>query len=62
VTDHKVVHHDWERSHPLDLTDEGLLADLEDRAEAADLALHEGKSKGCRLVSPRAVRITDIDQ
>ena len=35
----KVVHHDWENSHPLDLTDEGLLADLEDRKEAKDLAL-----------------------
>jgi cardiolipin synthase len=28
---HKVAHHDWENSHPLDLSDEGLLADLEDR-------------------------------
>jgi phosphatidylserine/phosphatidylglycerophosphate/cardiolipin synthase-like enzyme len=28
---HKVAHHDWEHSHPLDLTDEGLLADLEER-------------------------------
>jgi len=43
---HKVVQHDWEHSHPLDLTDEGLLADLEDRAEAADLALHKGKKNG----------------
>jgi cardiolipin synthase len=25
--------HDWERSHPFDLSDEGLLADLEDRIE-----------------------------
>jgi cardiolipin synthase A/B len=25
----KVVHHDWKESHPLDLTDQGLLADLE---------------------------------
>ena len=43
---HKVVHHDWENSHPLDLTDEGLLADLEDRKDAGDLALHteHGKS------------------
>jgi cardiolipin synthase A/B len=41
----KVVHHDWEHSHPLDLTDEGLLADLQDRAEAADLALHQDKKK-----------------
>ena len=26
---HDIVHHDWKHSHPLDLTDEGLLADLE---------------------------------
>jgi cardiolipin synthase A/B len=25
---HDVVHHDWKHSHPLDLTDQGLLADL----------------------------------
>ena len=24
----KVAHHDWKHSHPLDLTDEGLLAEL----------------------------------
>ena len=42
---HKVVHHDWENSHPLDLTDEGLLADLEDRKDAADLALHTKHGK-----------------
>jgi cardiolipin synthase A/B len=43
---HKVVHQDWENSHPLDLTDEGLLADLEDRKDAADLAIHaEHKNK-----------------
>jgi phosphatidylserine/phosphatidylglycerophosphate/cardiolipin synthase-like enzyme len=42
---HKVVHHDWENSHPLDLTDEGLLADLEDRKDAKDLALHTKHAK-----------------
>jgi len=31
---HKVVHHDWENSHPLDLSDEGLLADLGEDHEA----------------------------
>jgi len=31
----KVAHHDWEHSHPLDLSDEGLLDDLEKRHEAA---------------------------
>jgi cardiolipin synthase len=30
---HEVARHDWEHSHPLDLSDEGLLADLEDRIE-----------------------------
>ena len=30
-----MARHDWEHSHPLDLSDEGLLADLEDRAEEA---------------------------
>jgi phosphatidylserine/phosphatidylglycerophosphate/cardiolipin synthase-like enzyme len=29
----KVAHHDWKHSHPMDLSDEGLLADLESRAE-----------------------------
>ena len=44
---HKVAHHDWENSHPLDLSDEGLLADLEDRYEgsAEKLALEENHPK-----------------
>jgi cardiolipin synthase len=41
----KIAHHDWENSHPLDLTDAGLLADLEDRLGAADLALHANHKK-----------------
>jgi phosphatidylserine/phosphatidylglycerophosphate/cardiolipin synthase-like enzyme len=41
----KIAHHDWENSHPLDLTDAGLLADLEDRLGAADLALHADHKK-----------------
>ena len=32
---HKIARHDWEHSHPLDLSDEGLLADLEDRVEGS---------------------------
>jgi phosphatidylserine/phosphatidylglycerophosphate/cardiolipin synthase-like enzyme len=32
---HKVVRHDWQHSQPLDLSDEGLLADLEDRIEGS---------------------------
>ncbi len=33
---YQVARHDWKHSHPLDLSDEGLLADLEDRAEEAE--------------------------
>jgi phosphatidylserine/phosphatidylglycerophosphate/cardiolipin synthase-like enzyme len=32
---HTVVRRDWEHSHPLDLSDEGLLADLQDRLEGS---------------------------
>ncbi len=46
---HKVAHHDWKHSHPLDLTDDGLLTDLAKREEASvgaeKLALDAGKSK-----------------
>lgn len=38
-----VAHHDWEHSRPLDLSDEGLLSDLEDRiAEAGHLLALDG--------------------
>ena len=30
---HEVVEHDWKHSHPMDLSDAGLLADLEERVE-----------------------------
>jgi phosphatidylserine/phosphatidylglycerophosphate/cardiolipin synthase-like enzyme len=36
---HDVARHDWEHSHPLDLSDAGLLADLEDRVEGAETLL-----------------------
>jgi cardiolipin synthase A/B len=46
---HKIAKRDWENSHPLDLSDEGLLADLEDRQEGAAeklaLVVVEKKSK-----------------
>jgi cardiolipin synthase A/B len=32
---HQVARHDWEHSHPLDLSVEGLLADLEDRIDGS---------------------------
>jgi hypothetical protein len=40
---HKIAHEDWNNSHPLDLSDEGLLTDLHERGKgdaktsAADL-------------------------
>ncbi|MEO8439666.1 MAG: phospholipase D-like domain-containing protein [Spartobacteria bacterium] len=36
---HEVAKHDWENSHPLDLSDEGLFADLEDRTEGSSASL-----------------------
>jgi phosphatidylserine/phosphatidylglycerophosphate/cardiolipin synthase-like enzyme len=36
---HDIVHQDWENSRPLDLTDEGLLADLQNEEEAQNLGL-----------------------
>ena len=32
---HRVARHDWKDSHPLDLSDEGLREDLEERVEEA---------------------------
>jgi cardiolipin synthase A/B len=44
----KVAHHDWARSHALDLSDEGLLADLEDRIQGSAqlLALDDDEFAG----------------
>jgi cardiolipin synthase A/B len=42
---HDIVHQDWENSRPLDLTDEGLLADLQDGEEAQNLGLSAGRGK-----------------
>ena len=45
---HEIVKKDWENSHPMDLTDEGILADLEDHDEASEahkLALEVGEGK-----------------
>ncbi len=45
---HTIVHQDWENSRPMDLTDEGLLAELEDKDDhvAEDLAIQEKKKSG----------------
>ena len=44
---HHVARHDWNHSHPLDLTDEGLMADLEKRGGKGEerLALRVGTRK-----------------
>jgi cardiolipin synthase A/B len=42
---HDIVHQDWENSRPLDLTDEGLLAELQDQKEAESLGLGVGYGK-----------------
>jgi phosphatidylserine/phosphatidylglycerophosphate/cardiolipin synthase-like enzyme len=45
---HRVARHDWRHSHPLDLSDEGLIADLEERAEGLGLPMSgtgEGKER-----------------
>ena len=43
-----ILRQDWENSHPLDLSDEGLLAELEDKDAhlAEDLAIHDKKDNG----------------
>ena len=43
----KIAHHDWEHSHPMDLTDEGLLAEFDKHKmdETAELALHRHHEK-----------------
>jgi len=43
----KIAHHDWENSHPLDLTDEGLLAEFDDHKVKGteELALHDDHGK-----------------
>jgi len=40
---HKIAAHDWEHSHPLDLSDAGLLADLDGVEGAAELLAIENK-------------------
>ena len=44
---HQIAKTDWENSHPLDLTDEGLMADLEEKGEGGEenLALNIKKKK-----------------
>ena len=36
----EVVHYDWKHAHPIDLSDEGLIADLEDPDEERRLGVH----------------------
>jgi phosphatidylserine/phosphatidylglycerophosphate/cardiolipin synthase-like enzyme len=42
----KVARHDWKHSHPLDLSDDGILADLADRTGVEEqLALTKGRDR-----------------
>jgi phosphatidylserine/phosphatidylglycerophosphate/cardiolipin synthase-like enzyme len=42
----KIAHHDWEHSHPLDLTDAGLMADLSKRdSGGAEKLVLDGEKK-----------------
>ncbi len=43
---HRVAHHDWAHSHPLDLSDEGLLADLEDTDGSAEMLALDANDAG----------------
>lgn len=49
----KIAHHDWENSHPLDLTDEGLLAEFESHKVAGteEMALNRGHDKEVKRAS-----------
>jgi cardiolipin synthase A/B len=44
---HKIVKSDWENSHPMDLSDEGLLADLKSHGASGEdlLVLNDDKAK-----------------
>jgi phosphatidylserine/phosphatidylglycerophosphate/cardiolipin synthase-like enzyme len=44
----RIAHHDWKHSHPLDLTDAGLMAELKkhDMDGCDELALHRNSKKG----------------
>ncbi|WP_336518002.1 phospholipase D-like domain-containing protein [Pollutibacter soli] len=43
---HKIAKHDWKNSHAIDLTDEGLLRDLQDRIEnSKEILALKGKGK-----------------
>jgi cardiolipin synthase A/B len=47
----KIASHDWEHSHPLDLTDDGLIAEFKDHKEkgAEELALHDDHDKHTKV-------------
>ncbi len=55
---HKIAKQDWKNSHPLDLSDEGLLMDLEDRKEdeAEKLALKETKKEKKKIAKKAAAK------
>jgi hypothetical protein len=57
----QIARHDWKHSHLLDLSDEGLLADLEERAaEATQLGTVDGGAK--KKWQDAAPHAGDVDQ
>ena len=50
----KITHEDWENSHPLDLSDEGLLADLKSTAPRARTS-----SRSAGITTRRSIRRTE---
>jgi phosphatidylserine/phosphatidylglycerophosphate/cardiolipin synthase-like enzyme len=55
---HKIARYDWKHSHPLDLSDEGLLADLEKRGGAGveELVLDGGRKKDKQAKAKKQAR------
>jgi len=52
---HEIAHHDWKHSHALDLSEHGLMADLEERAsEAAQLGLLKDEDERTPLKATRS--------
>jgi hypothetical protein len=52
---HRVTRHDWKHSHRFDLSDEGLLADLEDHSEGGAERLGLGMNHDHATVRAKAV-------
>src|SRR5262249_40169862 len=58
---HRAAHHDWENSHPLDLTDEGLLSDLEARSQESAKRLVLSSQERDRAEANRSHNLSPVD-